>query len=109
MKIIPRPPPSELVQFARLFCQDFDLVFPGLDVVQAARTHLEILRPERSVVLRRELEAFLALHAEMPSGVLGTFWRILGAVHWPRGIDTRLTLETFIGILDARQPRRRRL
>lgn len=77
MKPLPRPPPFELEQLARLFCQDFDLLFPGLDVVEAARTHLDRLPPVRSAALRRELEAFLTLHAEMPSGVLG-FWGDFG-------------------------------
>ena len=105
MKILPRPPRSELEHFARLFCQDFDLLFPGLDIVEAARTYLEPLHPSKSEVLRREIEAFLALHSEMPSGVLGRFWRKLGAVHWPRGTDTRSTLLTFMAILDARTRR----
>jgi hypothetical protein len=105
MKILPRPPRSELEQLARLFCQDFDLLFPGPDVVEAARTHLEGLPPVRSAALRRELQAFLALHSEMPSGVLGRFWRKVGAVHWPRGTDTRSTLLTFMAILDARTRR----
>lgn len=107
MKALPHRSATELEHFARLFCQDFDLLFPGLDIVEAARSHLDRLHPLQSEALRRELDAFLTLHSDMPSGVLGRFWKKLGAEYWPRGTDTRSTLRTFISILDTRSSRRR--
>ena len=100
MKIVPLPAPSELEHFARLFCRDFDLLFPGLDIVEAARTYLDRVHPLKAEVLRREIDAFLTLHSDMPSGVLGRFWRKLGAEYWPRGTDTRLKQSTGFADLD---------
>jgi hypothetical protein len=102
MKVVPRPPPSALAELASWFGQDFELIFPDLDVVGVARIHFRQLTAAKAVVLRGELLEFLRKHSEQPPGVLTRLWVKQGVQYWPRGLDTRATLKMFLDILDER-------
>jgi hypothetical protein len=88
-------------QFALWFHQDFPLVFPGLDIVAGASIYLKQLTASQAQALRGALAAFLNEHSEQPPGVLTRLWMKQGVQYWPRGSDTRSTIQLFVSMLDG--------
>jgi len=65
-----------------------------ITVHEGARRYFANLTPDRSKVLRTELQAFVAQHAASPES-LRKAWLAQGAEYWPSAVNLQDTLRIF--------------